>query len=87
MAIPLLAYSPSCPNQRVDALGARDDEAIMMTQRLMNISPTEVGNLIQAAYRQIFFHAFKWDREVALESQLRNRQITVRDFIRWVIAI
>ncbi|NJM45140.1 MAG: phycobilisome rod-core linker polypeptide CpcG [Alkalinema sp. RU_4_3] len=41
-----------------------------------------MGNLIDAAYRQIFFHAFKWDREVILESQLRNRQITVRDFIR-----
>lgn len=84
MAIPLLAYSPSCPNQRVDALGARDDEAtIYSTDDLF--SPTDMGNLIQAAYRQIFFHAFKWDREVALESQLRNRQITVRDFIRGLL--
>lgn len=84
MAIPLLAYSPSCPNQRVDALGARDDEAtIYSTDDLF--SPTDMGNLIQAAYRQVFFHAFKWDREVALESQLRNRQITVRDFIRGLL--
>ncbi|WP_363080459.1 phycobilisome rod-core linker polypeptide [Leptolyngbya sp. 'hensonii'] len=44
-----------------------------------------MGNLINAAYRQIFFHAFKWDREIALESQLRNRQITVRDFIRGLL--
>jgi phycobilisome rod-core linker protein len=84
MAIPLLAYSPSCPNQRVDALGARDDEALIYSTDDL-FSPTEIGNLIQAAYRQIFFHAFKWDREIVLESQLRNRQITVRDFIRGLL--
>lgn len=38
--------------------------------------------LINAAYRQMFFHAFKCDRQPFLESQLRNGQITVRDFIR-----
>jgi phycobilisome rod-core linker protein len=84
VAIPLLAYPPSCPNQRVDALGAPDDEGrIYSTDYLL--SPTDMGDLINAAYRQIFFHAFKWDREVALESQLRNRQITVRDFIRGLL--
>jgi phycobilisome rod-core linker protein len=84
VAIPLLAYAPSCPNQRVNPLGARDDEAtIYSTDDLF--SPTEIGNLINAAYRQIFFHAFKWDREIVLESQLRNRQITVRDFIRGLL--
>jgi len=84
VAIPLLAYAPSCPNQRVDALGARDDEnTIYSTDDLF--SPTDIGNLINAAYRQIFFHAFKWDREIVLESQLRNRQITVRDFIRGLL--
>ncbi|WP_404790802.1 phycobilisome rod-core linker polypeptide [Altericista sp. CCNU0014] len=84
MAIPLLAYSPSCPNQRVDALGARDDEAIIYSTD-DQFSATDMGNLINAAYRQIFFHAFKWDREIVLESQLRNRQITVRDFIRGLL--
>ncbi|MEM7064602.1 MAG: phycobilisome rod-core linker polypeptide [Cyanobacteria bacterium P01_B01_bin.77] len=84
MAIPLLSYSPSCPNQRVDALGARDDEAIVYSADDL-YSPAEMGALINAAYRQIFFHAFEWDREVALESQLRNRQITVRDFIRGLL--
>jgi phycobilisome rod-core linker protein len=44
-----------------------------------------MGNLIEAAYRQIFFHAFKWDREKILESQLRNGQLTVRDFIRGLL--
>lgn len=84
MAIPLLVYSPSCPNQRVDALGAPDDEAIVYSTADL-FSSTELGDLINAAYRQIFFHAFKWDREIALESQLRNRQITVRDFIRGLL--
>lgn len=84
MSIPLLAYSPSCPNQRVDALGARDDEAIVYSTD-DQFSPTDMGNLINAAYRQIFFHAFKWDRETVLESQLRIRQITVRDFIRGLL--
>lgn len=84
MAIPLLAYAPTCPNQRVDALGAIDDEAIIYSTDDL-YSPTDIGNLINAAYRQIFFHAFKWDREIVLESQLRNRQITVRDFIRGLL--
>ncbi|MEB3294839.1 MAG: phycobilisome rod-core linker polypeptide [Synechococcales bacterium] len=84
MAIPLLAYTPTCPNHRVAPLGARDDEAIVYSTD-DQFSPTEMGDLINAAYRQIFFHAFKWDREVALESQLRNRQITVRDFVRGLL--
>lgn len=40
-----------------------------------------MDDLVEAVYRQIFFHAFASDREVALESQLRTGQITVRDFI------
>jgi phycobilisome rod-core linker protein len=44
-----------------------------------------MGDLIEAAYRQIFFHAFAADREPYLESQLRNSQITVREFIRGLL--
>jgi phycobilisome rod-core linker protein len=84
MGVPLLAYSPSSQNQRVESLGAVDsDITIYSTDNLY--SPSEMGDLIEAAYRQVFFHAFKWDREVALESQLRSRQITVRDFIRGLL--
>jgi phycobilisome rod-core linker protein len=46
------------------------------------LSPSDTGALIEAAYRQVFFHAFASDRQVCLESQLRNGQITVREFIR-----
>lgn len=84
MAIPLLTYAPSCPNQRVASLGAPDDEGLIYSTDDL-YSPTEMGDLINAAYRQIFFHAFRSDREIVLESQLRNRQITVRDFIRGLL--
>jgi phycobilisome rod-core linker protein len=84
MSIPLLAYAPSSQNQRVDALGARDDDTIVYSMD-DQYSSTGVGDLINAAYRQIFFHAFKCDREITLESQLRNRQITVRAFIRGLL--
>jgi phycobilisome rod-core linker protein len=84
MAIPLLAYPPTSPNQRVAPLGARDDEALIYSTDDV-YSPSGMGDLINAAYRQIFFHAFRWDRETMLESQLRNRQITVRDFIRGLL--
>jgi phycobilisome rod-core linker protein len=44
-----------------------------------------VDELIEQAYRQIFFHAFKIDRGAALESQLRSGQITLRDFVRGLL--
>ncbi|MFL0789643.1 MAG: phycobilisome rod-core linker polypeptide [Prochlorococcus sp.] len=39
-------------------------------------------HVVEALYRQIFFHAFKSDRDPNLESQLLDGQITVRDFVR-----
>ena len=85
MALPLLSYSPKSQNQRVAAYEIPGDEQprIFTTDNLL--FSTDMDNLIEAAYRQIFFHAFKWDRESALESQLRNGQITVRDFIRGLL--
>lgn len=85
MAIPLLEYIPSAPNQRVKGYEVPGDDQpkIYITENLL--SPADMGDLIEVAYRQIFFHAFKWDREPFLESQLRNGQITVRDFIRGLL--
>ncbi|MBH8565898.1 phycobilisome rod-core linker polypeptide [Nostoc sp. CENA67] len=85
MAIPLLEYSPSSQNQRVEGYEVPGDEQprIYSSQNLLSIS--EVDELIEAAYRQIFFYAFAADREIYLESQLRNGQITVRDFIRGLL--
>ncbi|MGG6296969.1 phycobilisome rod-core linker polypeptide [Leptolyngbya sp. AN02str] len=86
VAIPLLQYAPTTNNQRVagfEVAPGDEQPKVFTTDNLL--SRTEIDDLIEAAYRQIFFHAFAWDREVALESQLRNGQITVRDFIRGLL--
>ncbi|MCF2150739.1 phycobilisome rod-core linker polypeptide [Desmonostoc muscorum LEGE 12446] len=85
MAIPLLTYAPSSQNQRVAAYEVPGDEQprIFSTDNLL--SPSDFGDLIEAAYRQLFFYAFAADRETYLESQLRNGQITVRDFVRGLV--
>ena len=82
MPLPLLNYSPSSQNQRVEGyeVGRDEQPRIFSTDDLFDSS--EMDMLIEAAYNQMFFYAFKWDREPFLESQLRNGQITVRDFIR-----
>jgi len=85
VALPLLEYSPVSQNQRVESyeIGGDEQPRIYSTDNLL--SSTDMDNLIEAAYRQIFFHAFASDRERFLESQLRSGQITVRDFIRGLL--
>jgi phycobilisome rod-core linker protein len=85
VALPLLEYAPKSQNQRVSGydVGNDDQARVFSTDNLL--SSSDMGNLIEAAYRQIFFHAFASDREKFLESQLRNGQITVRDFIRGLL--
>lgn len=85
MSIPLLDYKPTSQNTRVEGyeVGRDDQPKIYSTENLL--SPSDMDGLIEAAYRQIFFHAFRSDREPFLESQLRNGQITVRDFIRGLL--
>lgn len=85
MALPLLDYAPKSQNQRVKGyeVGNDDKPRIFSTDNLL--SSSDMDNLIEAAYRQMFFHAFAADRERYLESQLRNGQITVRDFIRGLV--
>lgn len=85
MSIPLLEYSPSSQNQRVAGFEVAGDETPRKFSTDDILSSTDMDVLIEAAYRQIFFHAFAVDRQVALESQLRNGQITVRDFIRGLL--
>lgn len=85
MAIPLLNYAPNSQNTRVEGFEVGGDEQPRVYNAESLYSASDMDVLIEAAYRQIFFHAFKSDREVALESQLRNKQITVRDFIRGLL--
>nr|AUG32629.1 phycobilisome rod-core linker polypeptide cpcG (L-RC 28.5) [Paulinella longichromatophora] len=82
MALPLLKYAPTTQNSRVKAFRVGSDEdpkAISMDKAM---DREDQNFVIEAAYRQIFFHAFKVDRDSTLESQVRNGQLTVRDFIR-----
>ena len=85
MALPLLNYAPKSQNVRVEGyeIGSEEKPVVFTTENIL--SSSDMDNLIEAAYRQIFFHAFKWDREKILESQLRNGQITVRDFVRGLL--
>ncbi|RMF27030.1 MAG: phycobilisome rod-core linker polypeptide CpcG [Cyanobacteria bacterium J083] len=85
MAIPLLSYKPKAQNARVTGYEIPGDEQPIIYSAENLLSPGDMDDLIEAAYRQIFFHAFKADREPFLESQLRNGQITVRDFIRGLL--
>jgi phycobilisome rod-core linker protein len=85
VAIPLLEYSPSSQNQRVQGFEVWGDEQPRIYSTANILSSSDLDNLIEAAYRQIFFHAFATDRERFLESQLRNGQITVRDFVRGLL--
>ncbi|HEY9894668.1 MAG TPA: phycobilisome rod-core linker polypeptide [Candidatus Sericytochromatia bacterium] len=85
MTIPLLEYSPVSQNQRVSSYEVPGEEQprIFSTDNLL--SSTDLDALIEAAYRQLFFHAFAVDRESTLESQLRNGNISVRDFVRGLL--
>ena len=85
MAIPLLNYAPVTQNSRVTGytLGSDNTPRIYTTANLLTGS--DLDELIEAAYRQIFFHAFASDREKFLESQLRSGNISVRQFVRGLI--
>lgn len=86
MALPLLEYKPTTQNHRVSSFGIADqNEDTPYIYRLEDaFSPTEIQDLIWAAYRQVFseHETLKANRQSQLESQLKNRSITVRDFIR-----
>ncbi len=87
MTIPLLNYSPTSQNQRVAEYGVPGDEQPRIYTMETLPSPGEIDVLIKAAYRQIFNEQqmLTCNRQTFLESQLRNGQITVRDFIRGLL--
>ena len=82
MALPLLNYPPKTQNERVEGYTVEGDDQPRIYSAEALLEYSEMTELIDAAYRQIFFYCFSADREAFLESQLRNGQITVRDFIR-----
>ena len=84
MSIPLLEYKPSSQNQRVAGYEVGNEDTPRIYRLEDSESDGEIQELIWAAYRQIFseHQTLQFNRQVQLESQLKNRAITVRDFIR-----
>ena len=89
MALPLLGYPLNTQNSRVSNLAG--DNSTVQPQRDGSSAAgdestrSEMDQVIEQAYRQVFFHAMRSDREPFLESQLRSGNITVRDFIRGLL--
>ena len=89
MALPLLGYPLNTQNSRVSNLAG--DNSTVRNQRCGSSAAgdestrAEMDQVIELAYRQLFFHAMRSDREPFLESQLRCGNITVRDFIRGLL--
>lgn len=88
MSIPLLNYSLSTQNQRVDGyeiLPGDEQPKVYTTNNLP--TAVEMDEIIWASYRQIFseHQILKSSREPFLESQLRFNQIKVKDFIKGLL--
>lgn len=84
MAIPLLDYSLQSQNQRVQGFEVAGDEHSFVYSAESLLSSADMDALINAAYLQVFHEQqmLKRNRQSFLESQLRNGQITVREFVR-----
>jgi phycobilisome rod-core linker protein len=88
MSIPILNYSFSTQNQRVDGFEASpgdEQPRIYSTDDLP--TATEMDAIIWAAYRQIFseHQILKSTAQPFLESQLRFNQINVKGFIKGLL--
>ncbi|MGB4533091.1 MAG: phycobilisome rod-core linker polypeptide [Synechococcus sp.] len=87
MPLPRLDYPLTSQNQRVGDLGGLEAplDQTVIAAAANGENWTSLTNQIESAYRQVFFHAMKADRDPFLESQLRNGSITMRDFIRGLL--
>lgn len=85
MPLPLLSIPPISSNARVPSFAVGSEETPRQPSGNRGQDSTSVDQLIDQAYRQIYFHAFRVDREPVLESQLRSNQINVRDFVRGLL--
>ncbi|MDS3861259.1 phycobilisome rod-core linker polypeptide [Thermosynechococcaceae cyanobacterium BACA0444] len=84
MALPLLPIHPRTQDQRVASYEVAADDDPVLYRLTDATSNTDVDALIWAAYRQIFSEHLILEsyRQPFLESQLRNRAISVQEFIR-----
>ncbi len=87
MTIPSLYHPLSSQSQRVTGFEVPGDENLRRNLLEIHASATDLDNTIWAAYRQVFNEQqiIKAHRQLALESQLRHGQLTVRDFVRGLL--
>lgn len=87
MSLPLLEYQPRSQNQRVSGFEVGSDESPRIYTTENRPSATELDELIQAAYRQVYNEQqmIVSHRQTFLESQLRSSQITVKDFMQGLV--
>ncbi|MGG6266768.1 phycobilisome rod-core linker polypeptide [Leptolyngbya sp. AN03gr2] len=82
----VLEYRPTTQDQRVQSFGRADlNEDSPYRYRIEDsTTPSEIDALIWATYRQVFNEqeTLQFNRQITLETQLKNRAITVRDFVR-----
>ncbi|MDX1977391.1 MAG: phycobilisome rod-core linker polypeptide [Pseudanabaenaceae cyanobacterium bins.68] len=84
MTLPLLAYKPSSQNQRVPGYEVGNDDTPTLYRAEDLTDANSQAELIWAAYRQVFSEHLivENNRQPFLESQFKNRQISVRDLVR-----
>jgi phycobilisome rod-core linker protein len=84
MSIPLLEITPTTQNQRVDGYEVPDDDDLQFYRITDTSDDFQITEAIWAGYRQIFSEHLILEsyRQPFLESQLKNRAISVREFIR-----
>jgi phycobilisome rod-core linker protein len=84
MSIPLLQYKPSSQNQRVEGYEVASEDTPSFYRLSAATDDADIDAIIWASYRQIFSEHLILEsyRQPFLESQLRNRAINVRDFVR-----
>lgn len=84
MSLPLLDVTPITQNQRVEGYEVPNEDTPLPYRFSATTTDDDINELIWAGYRQIFGEHLILDsyRQPYLESQLRNRAISVREFIR-----
>jgi len=84
MSIPVLEIKPTTQNQRVEGYEVPDEDEATIYRLSDAISDADIDAIIWAGYRQIFSEhlILESHRQLSLESLLRNRVISVKEFIR-----
>jgi phycobilisome rod-core linker protein len=82
ISLPLLNTPRLSQNALVKDFMIGNEETPRQALQTTGLNTTSVDDLIEQAYRQIYFHAFKVDRDPTLETRLRDGRISVREFVR-----